>query len=145
LLAISIGAAHEAILKAVPEVAEHHRITDAETRNVRGYLTTGDFAFLKGKPLLEIPFPDADFLRKILDAPGVRAILPPSLADDGVPARRSVVSLRDLFLSHGPFLVVVGIVLLLFGVLSSLRQIRSGYRTCAINQAVKMTTKSTAR
>jgi hypothetical protein len=145
LLAISIGAAHEAILKAVPEVAEHHRITDAETRNVRGYLTTGDFAFLKGKPLLEIPFPDADFLRKILDAPGVRAILPPTLADDGVPARRSVVSLRDLFLSHGPFLVVVGIVLLLFGVLSSLRQIRSGYRTCAINQAVKMTTKSTAR
>jgi hypothetical protein len=125
LLAISIGAVHEAVLKAAPGVAEHHRITDIETRNVRGYVATGDFAFLNGKPLLEIPFPDANFLRTVLDTPEVRAILPPTLVDGGVPARSSVVSLRDFLLSHGPFLVVVGIVLLLFGILRTAWPIRA--------------------
>jgi hypothetical protein len=115
LLALSIGAAHEAILKTAPAVAEKHRINDIETRNVRGYVTTGDVDFLYGKPKLEIPYPDAKRLQILLDTPEIRAILPPTLVDDGVPVRRFVVSLRDLFLSHGPFLVVVGVALFFFG------------------------------
>jgi hypothetical protein len=123
LLAISIGAAHEAVLKADTDVAEWHRRTDIETRNVRGYVTTGDFDFLKEKTLPEIPYPDPDRLRFVLDAPEVRAILPPTLVDDGVPVRRPVVSLRDLYLSHGPFLVVVGITLFFFGMSCSRQEV----------------------
>ncbi len=44
--------------------------------NTRGYLSTGDFSFLKDKPELHIPFPDAQVLKGILDDPTVRSILP---------------------------------------------------------------------
>jgi len=116
LLVISIGLVHEAIHNTVPSVVEKHHINDIETRNVRGYLTTGDFGFLNGKPPLAIPYPDANRLRTLLDTPVIRAILPPTLGEHGVPARRFVVSLRNLFLVYGPFLMVVGIALTFFGI-----------------------------
>jgi len=118
LLATSIGAAHEAILE--PAVAEWRRADEVWTENLRGYIKTGDFGFLKGKP---IPYPDANYLRRILDAPEIRAILPPILVDHGVPARKFVVSSRDWFLAHGPFLAVVGIVLFFFGMSCPRREV----------------------
>ena len=116
LLVISIGLVRDAIHNTVPAVAEKHRINDVETRNVREYLTTGNFDFLNGKPRLEIPYPDANRLRMWLDTPEIRAILPPTLVEHGAPPRPFVVSLRDLILVYGPFLIVVGIVLSSFGI-----------------------------
>jgi hypothetical protein len=115
LLAVSIAATHEAILQAAPNVSERHRITNIETQNVRGYVNTGDFGFLHGKSPLEIPYPDANYLKMMLDTPEVRVILPPTLVGDGVPARQFVVSLRNLVLSHGLLLAGVGIALFVWG------------------------------
>jgi len=56
----------------VPAVADRSRLYE---RNVRGYVLTGDPRFLEG----EVPYPDPAALRRVLDNPAIRAVLPPSV------------------------------------------------------------------
>lgn len=59
--------------------SNRERIYAVESRNVRNYVGSGDFNSLADKPLLEIPFPSADLLRRQLDDPTIRSILPPGI------------------------------------------------------------------
>jgi hypothetical protein len=55
------------------------RTAEVQENNLRGYLATGDESRLAGEPLMDIPYPDAGRLRELLDAPSIRAVLPPPL------------------------------------------------------------------
>lgn len=51
-----------------------------EEKNVRGYFDTHDFSFLQNKPFPQsIPYPDAFYLRSMLDNPMIGDILPTDL------------------------------------------------------------------
>jgi hypothetical protein len=59
---------------------EHKLKWDAvATANVRVYMQTGNFAALDGKEFPEIPYHSGHDLKALLDNPGVRSVLPPSL------------------------------------------------------------------
>lgn len=63
--------------KYVPgELAAKHDNSLEQEKNTRAYLATGDFSYLKDKPLLHIPYPDAGRLASILASPELREILP---------------------------------------------------------------------
>jgi hypothetical protein len=69
----------------LPAYASRARVYE---HNVREYLATGDPQALEG----EVPFPDRAWLRRILDDPAIRAVLPPSVgrpSAPGQPARTS--------------------------------------------------------
>jgi hypothetical protein len=68
---------------------------------VRGYIATGDFGFLNGKPFLHIPYPDPNRLR--------------SLVDGGIEPRQVVARVRDRFLAHASLIAMVGIAVFFFG------------------------------
>jgi hypothetical protein len=58
----------------------------AEEINTRNYLATGDTNHLKNKPILQIPYPDADRLAMILSWKEIRGILPGNLNPGLSPA-----------------------------------------------------------
>ena len=59
------------------EIPEHAARLQAQERNVRGYVATGDFSrYLANKKLMEIPYPDPRRLAGLLRDPALRAILP---------------------------------------------------------------------
>ncbi|MEP7042431.1 MAG: hypothetical protein ABI843_05180 [Dokdonella sp.] len=49
-----------------------------QTRNVRAYVSSGDVRHLQ-QPFFQIPYPDAERLRSLLDNPTIRAMLPASI------------------------------------------------------------------
>jgi hypothetical protein len=51
-----------------------------EETNTRNYLATGDFNYLKDKPLQSIPYPNAERLAAILASPQLREILPANIS-----------------------------------------------------------------
>lgn len=53
----------------------------AQERNTKSYVLTGDISHLENKPLLHVPHPRPDHLAAILDDPSVRAILPRNIGD----------------------------------------------------------------
>lgn len=63
---------------------------DVQMQNVKLYLANGDRDFLRQQPFHSIPYPSADRLADLLDAPAVRSVLPDALFVD--PARRGAVS-----------------------------------------------------
>ena len=82
---------------------------------MRGYIATGDFGFLNGKPFLHIPYPDPNRLRSLIDEPEIRSILPPVLVDGGIEPRQVVARVRDRFLAHASLIAMVGIAVFFFG------------------------------
>lgn len=54
----------------------------AQEKNVRAYLCTGDISHITDKPHLHVPFPDVIYLKKLLDNPLIRAILPGNIMVD---------------------------------------------------------------
>ena len=71
---ISLGASAGKTLPA--DLATKRDTGLAEETNTRNYLATGDFIYLKDKPFLQIPYPNADRLASILASPKICAILP---------------------------------------------------------------------
>jgi hypothetical protein len=51
----------------------------AEEKNTRNYVATGNINYLRNKPEMHIPYPDADRLAAIIELPGVREILPANI------------------------------------------------------------------
>jgi hypothetical protein len=51
----------------------------AQTENVRGYMLTGDRAYLIDKEWLEVPYPNPERLEMLLQIPEIRGILPSEL------------------------------------------------------------------
>lgn len=50
-----------------------------QEKNIRAYLLSGNFSHLQNKPALAIPYPDADYLKSLLDQEIIRSILPIAL------------------------------------------------------------------
>jgi hypothetical protein len=71
-----------------------------QERNLRFYLATGEASYLAGAPLMDIPYPDALRLRELLDAPELRAALPPGLLSRD-PPENWVEAFKRIFLGEG--------------------------------------------
>jgi hypothetical protein len=94
------------------QIDERRDIAVAEANNLRRYLTTGNAAFLAGRPALEIPYFDPVRLRALLDAPAIRAILPPDLTGRP-PPRPAIEALKAGVLQWGFAWLGAGVALLL--------------------------------
>ena len=77
LLLLSLGHYSNKTLPA--ELETKHKTSLEQENNTRNYLATGDFNYLKDKPLLSIPYPNAERLASILSTPEIRAILPANI------------------------------------------------------------------
>jgi hypothetical protein len=66
-------------------IDERRDIAIAEEKNLRRYLATGDASSLVGPPALQVPYYDSIQLKKMLDTPEIRSILPPELLPRDAP------------------------------------------------------------
>jgi hypothetical protein len=119
LAAVAAGWAVQTVRHVPQELQARHELTLVQEKNVRAFLATG--AFLPGASGadLSVPYPDAARLAQILSDPKVRRILPSIFrdadADDAgagsaKPDRLSGV--RDVLLRAGPFLAMIGALLM---------------------------------
>jgi hypothetical protein len=83
----------------------------AQRANVRAFLEDGRIRHLRDRPPLEIPHPSWKELARLLQAPVVRAYLPPSVRPPGDPLRGPLTRLADLLLRSGPALLTAGLAL----------------------------------
>jgi hypothetical protein len=119
LAAIAIGWTVQTAQHVPQELAARHARGLVQEKNVRAFLATG--AFLPGASGddLSVPYPDAARLAQILSDPKVRRILP-SIFRDGVAHGAATASappdrlsgIRDGLLRAGPFLAVIGALLM---------------------------------
>jgi hypothetical protein len=120
LFAVMLGAGQKATNNVIDGIATRVRTGQIQSENVKGFIATGDFAHLAGKPLLHIPFPSAERLRELLSDPRVRAMLPPALT--GAPEPRA----KTAILTHGPMLLPLGLALLMLASLAAYRRRTAG-------------------
>ena len=99
-------------------IDERRQTGEIEARNLRGYLATGDVAFLAGTAVLEIPYIDSGRLRELLDTPEIRSALPPELLSRD-PPRHWVEALKRNFLRLSPVWMGLGVLLLIATVASA--------------------------
>ena len=111
---LAIGAASLAHQERhLPSYFSYRRqIAEVQTRNVRGYLATGDASYLAGAPGVGIPYPVSSRLREVLDMPEIRAALPPQLLSREAP-RNWVEAFKRIFLDHGFVWLGSGVLLLI--------------------------------
>ena len=64
---------------ALAGAVDRAAIYTIESGNTHNYIATGDPSWLMNKPPLHIPYPFADFLKRQLDDPTLRAIFPPGI------------------------------------------------------------------
>ncbi len=88
---------------------------DTQEKNLRSYLATGDASYLAGAPLMVIPYPEATRLRELLDAPQIRAALPPDLLSRDTPSNW-VEAFKRTFLGQGCVWLGAGVLLLIASV-----------------------------
>ena len=114
LAVIATGWAVETARHVPRELAAHRSLGLVQEANVRAFLTTG--AFLPGASGadLSVPYPDAARLASLLSNPQVRQILP-SIFQNAPTAMRPdrLGPLRDGLLAAGPYLAIVGALLML--------------------------------
>jgi hypothetical protein len=84
---------------------------EVQEQNLRGYLAGGDPSRLAGAPLIDIPYPNADRLRALLDSPSIRSILPPQLLSRDPPSNW-VETFKRTFLGGGYGWLGAGVLLL---------------------------------
>jgi len=65
----------------LPQLELKAKQSIVQENNVRSYLCTGNYKFLKNANYLEIPYPNPERLRGLLDDPAIRKFLPKSLFD----------------------------------------------------------------
>jgi hypothetical protein len=113
------------------DIADWRNMIAVGGSNVRGYLATGDTAFLGGAPWREIPYFDRVRLTEILKTPEVRSALPPELLSRAPPSTW-VEAFKRVFL-RGSFLWL-GLGIALLGVAfawRSLARVTGGGRRAA--------------
>jgi hypothetical protein len=93
------------------ELARRNAEMRSQAVNVKGFMTTGDFAHLRDKPPMHIPYPDAARLRDVLSDPVIRGILPAAISGDAKQIRVVYATLR-----YGHVLIPIGLALLLIGI-----------------------------
>jgi hypothetical protein len=98
--------------RALPGSMDLRRETaSVQEKNLRSYLATGDASYLAGAPLMDIPYSQASRLRQLLDAPEIRAALPPELLSRDAPRDR-VEAFKRAFLGLGYVWLGAGVLLL---------------------------------
>jgi hypothetical protein len=75
------GGLDQAVNLLPRQILEFHSDQLAEENNARLYLATGDPVYLQGK----IPFESVDLMRRMLDSPTFRRVLPPNLINPNSP------------------------------------------------------------
>ena len=89
-----------AISTVVLELANKRETGQIQKDNVQTFLRTGDAAVLRDKPYLDVPYPDPEALRRLLEDKGIRSILPRELTNDGpeVPGAQTRLFLKGYLL-----------------------------------------------
>ena len=83
-------------------MVERSQATRVQTQNVQAYVASGDVRNLQ-KPFFQLPYPDAERLRSLLDNPTIRAMLPVSIKATpagGTPASTGPLSIAALRLQR---------------------------------------------
>jgi len=111
--AVIVGTGQKAFDGIPDDLAWRERTTAAQTRNLKNYLATGDFAALENKPEFDVPYPDVAFLRDTVSDPLIRAMLPPDLTGQPEPESK----LKRLALHRGSLLLPIGLALLMMAAL----------------------------
>jgi hypothetical protein len=122
VVAIAIGWTVQTAQRVPQEVRQRHFTALQEEANVRSFLATG--AFLPGANSIDrsLPFPDAAELARLLSDNRLTRFLPDNLqvaiptdqsSEAAAPRRERLAGLRDTLLAMGPFLLSVGLFLLL--------------------------------
>jgi hypothetical protein len=75
---------------AISDVQEKQYTGGEQEKNIRAYLTSGDFAHLEHKPFLHIPYPNAERLKNLLDNKTIKAFLPSNLVQPLSPSHVEV-------------------------------------------------------
>ncbi len=94
------------------QIEEWRTILSTGQRNVQTYLATGDPSFVDRKPAVEVPSFDPRRLRELLDAPEIRAALPPELTGHAPPnpwleaVKEAVIRLSFVWLGLGVAFVI---------------------------------------
>ena len=77
IILISLG--RYSLYNLPAEIVGKRETSKIEATNTKNYLATGDINYLKNKPYLQIPYPDAERLANIIEQPGIREILPANI------------------------------------------------------------------
>jgi hypothetical protein len=111
LAVVTASLMHQA--RHLPGYLSYRRQTaEVQTKNLRGYLASGDTSYLAGVPGVAIPYPVSSRLRELLDMPEIRAVLPPELLSRDAPPNW-VEAFKRNFLGHGFTWLGSGIFLLI--------------------------------
>ena len=111
--AVIIGTGQKAFDDVPPELALWRETTEAQTRDLKNFLATGDVAALENEPKLAVPYLQPGTLRDAASDPTVRAILPPDLLGQPEPPNKP----KALALHQGRLLLPIGLALLVIAVL----------------------------
>jgi hypothetical protein len=96
--------------RAVPLDQVRMRRDDALIQQVklRAYVTTADAAKLTGRGLRDLPYPDRERLKSLLDDPNIRSVLPPAINPDQ-RVRPMVEAIKAQALASWPLFFVAGL------------------------------------
>jgi hypothetical protein len=119
LIALFWGGGQKALDHLPTELAWRRDTAVIHTENFRRYLTTGDAAALRDKPLFHIPHPSPERLIELGSDPAIRAILPPSLF--GRPDRNRF---NRAMLQYGRMCFPLGLALLMIASIAACRRDR---------------------
>jgi hypothetical protein len=125
VLAVVVSAGSRVVEGVPRQMTSYRTVAAAQAVNLRGFIQTGDFSHLAGKPTLHIPYPSAGRLRDLASDPVIRSILPKDLtagAPDvgspqlllGFPVHRTTQYASTAVLRFGPRLLAFGIAIFLF-------------------------------
>ena len=78
------------IPNTIADLQEKRYTGEEQEKNVRAYLTSGDFSHLENKPFLHIPYPSAERLKTLLDNEVIQTFLPGNLAQPLAPSHIEV-------------------------------------------------------
>jgi hypothetical protein len=110
VLALAIGVLTINQGRAVPLDQVRMRRDDAliQQMKLHAYVTTGDAAQLSGRGLRDLPYPDRERLKSLLDDPTIRSVLPPAI-DPDQRVRPAVEAVKAQALASWPLFFVAGL------------------------------------
>ena len=121
-----LGLARQTQADFTAQLPRIRAILQMEEENVRGFVLTGDPAFVEGKKYPEIPYSDSSTIIRVLADPNFRAILPPALlrepgASAAPPprARGPLTVVSDFLLEYAGLVLAAGITLCLLNLLGA--------------------------
>jgi hypothetical protein len=133
LFALTLSLTHPQ--RHLPDQIEEWRTMLATgSRNVQGYLATGDSSFIFRAPAAEVPSFFPKRLRELLDTPEIRSALPPALLSVAAP-HPWVEAFKSGFLRLGSVWIAIGTLLLSAVIVRSARGMAKPDTRLAVSSA----------